>query len=84
MMQNNDKLLFRLQVHISIEYIRFSVERKVQLEIQIQEQKDTIKDALSQIEFYTLNSKIIKNNLFINKYVLLTNYKSIKNKLCKR
>ncbi|CAD8080463.1 unnamed protein product [Paramecium sonneborni] len=40
-------------VHLSNEHTRL-VERKAQLEVQIQEQKDTIEDAQSWIEFHTL------------------------------
>ncbi|CAK56851.1 unnamed protein product (macronuclear) [Paramecium tetraurelia] len=39
--------------HLSNEHTRL-VERKAQLEVQIQEQKDTIEDAQSWIEFHTL------------------------------
>ncbi|CAD8148295.1 unnamed protein product [Paramecium octaurelia] len=40
-------------VHLANEHTRL-VERKAQLEVQIQEQKDTIEDAQSWIEFHTL------------------------------
>ncbi|CAD8176145.1 unnamed protein product [Paramecium pentaurelia] len=40
-------------VHLANEHTRL-VERKAQLEVQIQEQKDTIEDAISWIEFHTL------------------------------
>ncbi|CAD8181774.1 unnamed protein product [Paramecium pentaurelia] len=40
-------------VHLANEHTRL-VERKAQLEVQIQEQKDTIEDAISWIEFHSL------------------------------